>query len=78
MRPGNVRPRAIKPTATVPLSNAAAMNAHVPIAMPATTAVPPERLTAQRQAFGSASVNRTSSGSVARPREALSANAYVT
>ena len=54
------------------------MNAHVPITMPATSAVPAERLTAQRHARGSASVNRTSSGSVARPRDALSANAYVT
>ena len=68
----------MKPTPTVPVSKAAATNAHVPMAMPETSAVPAERLTAQRQAVGSASVNRTSSGSVARPREALSANAYVT
>jgi hypothetical protein len=49
-----------------------------PMAMPATTAVPVERLTASRHSWSFELLYRTVSGSVARPRETLSATEYVT
>ena len=73
-RPGRIRPSARKARPGVPPSSAAATSAHAPVIRPVTRAVPVHCATARRQLFTPVPLNLTSSGSVARPREAVSAN----
>ena len=72
--PGNVSPSAKKASLAGPSSRAAATSTTEPVARPAITAVPVHITTARRQVGRSVPLNLTSSGSVARPRDALRAN----
>ncbi len=74
MRAGKLSPSARKALLAVPPSSAATPSAQAPDTRPTAAAVPVQFATARRQAGRSALLNLTSSGSVARPREALSTN----
>ncbi len=50
----------------------------VPIPVPTRSAAPEERATAPRQEASGTALKRTTSGSVASPRETLSTTPYVT
>ena len=76
--PGSVSPRAIKASPAVPPSSRPATMAQAPATRPTISAVPVQRATARRQVGRYVPLNLTTKGSVQRPRDALSANAYVT
>ena len=64
----------MKASLVVPFSATAATSTQAPSTRPTTAAVPVQLLTARRQIGRFMPLNLTSSGSVARPRDALSAN----
>ena len=72
--PGSVRPSARNAARPAPPSNAAAASTQAPAAKPTTAAVPVQPATARRHVGRSVPLNLTISGSVARPRDAVSAN----
>ena len=78
IRPGSVTARARKASLAVPLSRYAATRAPMAATMPTKKAAPLELATARRQVLVSVPLYLTTSGSVPRPRDALSTNAYVT
>ena len=71
--PGKVSPSARNAIRVVPLSSAATVRMMAPVVRPTVKAVPVHLVMARRHVGMSVPLNLTRSGSVARPRDALSA-----
>ncbi len=76
--PGRTTPRHANAGPTRPPSASPAARHATPMTVPTPSAVPDDRAAAPRQDSSGTPLNRTTSGSVATPRETLSTTPYVT